>query len=150
LGVARETEGTYRLQREYALEPAITAASERAHAKSRDAQRDRPRRQKIAAARRGKPRPRLVVEAMAAAKRGKPLSAATRRKMSEAHKRRATRPPKAGRPWTAQEDEAVRALPAKEAARRTGRPLCSVYTRRRQLKVPDGRAGRTRTPMRMA
>jgi hypothetical protein len=82
--------------------------------------------------------------------RGKPLSKQTRRKMSEAHKRRGTRPPKAGRPWTAEEDELVRTLPAPEASAKTGRPLCSVYSRRRQLKVPDGRAGRNRTPMRMA
>jgi hypothetical protein len=33
----------------------------------------------------------------------------------------------------------IRTLPAPEAAERTGRPLCSVYTRRRQLKLPDGR-----------
>jgi hypothetical protein len=37
------------------------------------------------------------------------------------------------RPWTAAEDEAVRTLPALEAAQRTGRSLTAVYSRRRVL-----------------
>jgi hypothetical protein len=43
---------------------------------------------KIAAAKRGKPRPRHVIEAMRRGRLGKPHSAETRRKMSEAHRRR--------------------------------------------------------------
>jgi hypothetical protein len=42
------------------------------------------------------------------------------------------RPP---RGWTAEEDDLVRALPAQEAARRTGRCLRAVYDRRRELGV---------------
>jgi hypothetical protein len=41
------------------------------------------------------------------------------------------------RPWTPEEDEVVRTLPAKEAARRTGRPLSTVYERRRLLRRQD-------------
>jgi hypothetical protein len=44
------------------------------------------------------------------------------------------------RPWTPEEDEAVRTLPAEEAARRTGRPRSTVYYRRRLLR----RCGRWR------
>ena len=68
-----------------------------------------------------------------------PVATDHRRKLSEAQRRRGARPPKAGRPWTAAEDELGRTLPAPEAAARTGRPLCSVYGRRRQLNLPDGR-----------
>jgi hypothetical protein len=142
LGVPRVTDGTSRLYHEHALEPAVAAGREKARALSRDATLDAPRRAKIAAAKRGKPRPRHVIEALAAANRDRPLSEAHRRKLSEAHRRRGTRPPKAGRPWTAAEDEVLRTLPPPEAAEKTGRPLSAVYDRRRKLKLPDGRAGR--------
>jgi hypothetical protein len=141
LDVGRRTAGTKRLQHEHALEPGIAAGRAKAHAQSRVATADAARREKIAA-RRGKPRPVHVIEAMIANKRGKPLSAEHRRKLSAADLRRGARPPKAGRPWTTQEDGLVCSLPAPEAAAGTGRPLCSVYTRRRQLKLPDGRARR--------
>ena len=59
--------------------------------------------------------------------------------MSEAHKRRGTRPPAAGRPWTADEDELLSTLPAAEVARRTGRTLTAVYNRRIDLGMPAGR-----------
>jgi hypothetical protein len=42
-------------------------------------------------------------------------------------------------PWTAEEDELLMALPAEEVARRTGRSLEAVYTRRQRLGMPDGR-----------
>jgi hypothetical protein len=41
-----------------------------------------------------------------------------------------------GRPWTAREDEAVRAIPPREAARQIGRPIQAVYFRRHMLRVP--------------
>jgi hypothetical protein len=59
--------------------------------------------------------------------------------MSEAHRRRGTRPPKAGPPWSAAEDALLPGLPAVEAARRTGRTPGAVYARRRKLRLPDGR-----------
>ena len=108
-------------------------------AKARDPIRDRSRREKIAAAKRGKPRPAHVVTAVAAAHRGTRHSAEVRRTMSEAQCCRGARPPRAGRPWTAEEDALVKALPAKDAGRRTGRTLGAVYDRRRVLGMPDGR-----------
>ena len=73
---------------------------------------------------------------------GTPHSAEARAKMSAAHKRRGSRPPKAGRPWTAEEEALLRRLPPAEAARRTGRTLKAVYAWRRVLGVPDGRRRR--------
>src|SRR5262249_54283163 len=53
LGVGPTNEGTHRLRHDYALEPAGDAAREKAHTKNADPDR----RAKIAAAKRGKPRP---------------------------------------------------------------------------------------------
>jgi hypothetical protein len=135
LGVGATTEGTSRLRSAYCEEPWFTAGRRKAQAKAADPER----RAKIAAARKGKPRPRHVIEAMAAARRGKPHSEETRRRMSEAHRRRGTWPPAAGRPWTLAEDEAVCTLPAREAARRTGRSLGVVHSRRAAPAMPPGR-----------
>jgi len=76
---------------------------------------------------------------VAAAHRGTRHTEEARRKMSAAQRRRGARPPKAGRPWTAEEDALLRALPAKEVAARTGRTLGAVYDRRCILGMPDGR-----------
>jgi hypothetical protein len=100
------------------------------------------RRAKIAASMRGKPRPQHVVEAMRKGRTGKPHDAQTRERMIRSHKARGTRPPLAGVPWTAEEDELARTLKAREAAERTGRTLAAVYSRRRALGLPDGRGGR--------
>jgi hypothetical protein len=135
LGVPAVNEGTRRLRRDYALEPAITAAREKAHAKARDPAR----RAKIAAARRGKPRPPNVIAALVAANTGRRLSEETRRKMSEALRRCGTRPPKAGRLGLAWEGALLPDLPLAGVARRTGRTPCAVYARRRKLRLPDGR-----------
>jgi hypothetical protein len=48
-------------------------------------------------------------------------------------------PRRRARPWTPPEDDLVRALPAKEAAWRTGRTLGAVHERRSVLGVADGR-----------
>jgi hypothetical protein len=45
------------------------------------------------------------------------------------------RRPGRGRPWTSEDDALVRALPPREAARRTARTLAAVYERRRVLGV---------------
>jgi hypothetical protein len=122
------------LRSAYCDEPRFAAA--RATSAARAA--DPARRAKIAAARRGVPRPSHVMEPAHAARRGSRHSEETRRRMSEAHKRRGTRPPKAGRPWTPAEDGAVLTLPPAEAARRTGRSLGAVYGRRAALRASGG------------
>jgi hypothetical protein len=58
-----------------------------------------------------------------------------------AARRREPGPPKRARFWTAEEDELVWALPAAEAASRTGRTLTAVYQRRLTLKARHGREG---------
>jgi hypothetical protein len=54
--------------------------------------------------------------------------------MSEAHRRRGTKPPKAGRAWSADEDGLVLNLPVQEAARKTKRTINAVKQRRWKLK----------------
>ena len=63
LGVERNTEGTNRLSTEYGKEPWVVEAIKQAQAKARGPQR----RAKIAASRRGKPRPCHVGKSVAAA-----------------------------------------------------------------------------------
>jgi hypothetical protein len=139
LGVCAVTEGTVRLKHDHALAPGITAGRAKAHAMSRDPETGAARREKIAAAKRGKPRPAQVIEAMRKGCTGKPHDEEARRTMSEAQRRRGARPPKAGRSWTEAEDALVVRLPASQAAERTGRTLRAVYDRRRELQLPDGR-----------
>ena len=138
LGVGIATPGTSRLHRSYATsDPAIIEGRRKAHAKARDPERCR----KIAEAKRGKPRPPHVREAMLKASLGRRHSEESRRKMSDAHRRRGTLVP-GTITWTREEDELVRTLPAEEVAKRTGRSLSGVYARRRRLGVPDGRRRR--------
>jgi hypothetical protein len=106
------------------------------------AKADDPERcKRIAAARRGKPRPPHVEEAVARAHRGTRHTGEARRKMSETRKRIGQLVPGTA-PWTAEEDRAVRELPPPEAVRRTGRTPTAVYSRRGALGLLDGRAGR--------
>jgi hypothetical protein len=130
LAVPRATEGTSRLHRAYAAEPWARRARER-----------------LAASKRGKPRPAHVREAVRNACLGTHHSAESRRKIGEAHRRQGTRPPKPGRPWTAEEDALLEGLTAAEVAERTGRTRGAVWHRRQDLGLPDGRAGR-RVPRR--
>ncbi len=97
---------------------------------------------KSAAAKRGKPRPNLVVEAMRKANLGKKHSAEARKNMSVAQRRRGARPPAAGVSWTAKEDALLKRLPAQEVATRTKRTLSAVYSRRSLLGIKDGRTTR--------
>jgi len=120
-----------------------TLARHVAHGKSRHGRKalaamhakasDPVRRAKIAAARLGKPRPPHVIAALRNANIGRRLSAEHRRKMSEVHKRRGTRPPWIGKAWTAWEDEALRTLSPAVAAKKTGRSLYAVWSRRHDL-----------------
>jgi hypothetical protein len=80
------------LRCDYCQEPWTKRARQKSYAKHRDPQR----RAKIAAAKRGKPRPRHVIEAMNNALRGKTHTKEARQKMSEARKRRGAWPPAAG------------------------------------------------------
>jgi hypothetical protein len=138
LDVGPVTAGTRRLKRETALGPAVAAAREKAYAVIRDPEKNAARREKIAQAKRGKPRARPVIEAMRQGRTGKPHDDEARRKMSAAHKARGTLVP-GTKLWTAEEDDLVRRLAAGEAAARTGRSLIAVYSRRRELGVPDRR-----------
>lgn len=106
--------------------------------------RDPVRRAKIAAARRGKPRPRSVIDALRRANLGRKLSAEHRAKMSESHKRRGTMPPAAGKPWAAWEDRLLYTLPPSAVASKTARTLTAVYMRRAALGINDGRTTRHR------
>lgn len=135
LGVGPTTAGTSKLRSRHFREPWARDAQRKAWSKARDPGR----RSKIAASKRGKPRPAHVIEALRQANLGRPLSAETRRKMSEAHKRRRSWPPAAGRPWTPEEDELVRTLRIADAAKQTGRTVSAVKGRRNKLRVPDGR-----------
>src|SRR5262249_35930124 len=93
------------------------------------------RRAKIAAARRGKSRPRHVIEAMRKGRAGKPQSEETRKKMSEAHLKRGTIPPKAGRIWTEKEEAPLGGVPDELLARKISRKVSAVVTRRHQLRI---------------
>jgi hypothetical protein len=131
----RTTAGTHWLRSAYAHEDWAVEARRKALAKARDPAR----RAKIAAAKRGKRRPQEVIEKVRRANLGRRPTDEARRKMSKAHRRLGTRPPKAGKPWTAREDALVRTFRAQEVARRTGRTLTAVYSRRRALGLADER-----------
>ena len=84
LGIGPITEGTSTLYREYTKEPWAVEAFAKAHAKARDPEHCR----KIAEAKRGKPRPRHVIEAMRQARLGMRHTEESRRKMSETRRKR--------------------------------------------------------------
>jgi hypothetical protein len=138
LGVGPKTEGTHELRSALGHEPEAVAALAKAVELSHDPVADQQRRDKIAAARKGKPRRPEDLAPSHAAHRGAKRSEEARKRMSAAQKARGTRPPKAGKPWTEREDELVKTVPAAEVARRTGRPVSSVYSRRRKLSVTPG------------
>ena len=100
---------------------------------------------KIAAARRGKPRPKHI-QAILKAQREGPVSDAARRNMSEAQRRRGARLPKDGRAWTEEEDTWLRTLSTAEMAKRSGRTVSAIRHRRHVLGLPDGRRKLSRTP----
>lgn len=138
LKVTATNEGTRQLRSACAKAPAAEAVRKKAWRKARDPGR----REKIAASKRGKKRPAHVVAGMRARMLGKKLDEPTRRKMSEAHRRRGTRPPWLKPAWSAADEQLLRTLPAAEVAKRTGRSLSAVYSRRSELGVNDGRTTR--------
>jgi hypothetical protein len=131
LGVGATTRGTSRLRSDYTKEPWAVEAWANRYAGPGEARR----RKKIAAARRGKPRSPHVVEAVRQAHRGTHASEETRRRMSEAHRKRGTWPPAAGRPWTLEEDALLGTMPDPDVARRTGGTPGAVQGRRAALGI---------------
>jgi hypothetical protein len=130
LGVPQNNQGTLRLRREYACELGVMDGLHKAQAKAQDPVR----RAKIAAAKRGKPRPPDLMQALHEGNRERgEASAQTRRKMSAAHKRRGTKPPAAGRAWEAWEEALLGVVSDAEVARRTGRTVLAAYRRRYKL-----------------
>src|SRR5262249_3574027 len=111
LGVERSNAGTHALLSAHALGPEVVAGRAKAHAKSRDPRGHAARRGKLAAAKRGRAPPRHVLEALRRANLGRKHPAEARARMSASHKARGTRPPKAGVPWSAEEDALLRELP---------------------------------------
>jgi hypothetical protein len=95
--------------------------------------RDPARREKIRAKAIGRKHTAKMKAMLRRAKLGVKLSAAHRRKISEAARRLGTWPPNAGPPWSAEEDGLLRRLPPAEVAKRTGRTPGAVYARRRVL-----------------
>jgi hypothetical protein len=130
LGVGRSTAGSRQRAKAFHATPAGKRARKPMLAKASDPIR----REKIADARRGKKRPRWIIEKMAKARRGTKHSAATRAKMSAAHKTRGTRPPAAAEAWSAREDRLLRSRPPAEVARLTGRTMKAVEMRRHKLR----------------
>jgi transposase-like protein len=131
LGVGRTTAGTSALLR--AVAP-LTVRSPKADANRRAKDRDPGRREKIAASRRGKPRP-PEVRAILAENLSQGRTREVWEKVAAAHRKRGTRPPKAGQPWSPAEDAfLLKASPAK-VAQQTGRTLNAVYKCRRYRRV---------------
>jgi hypothetical protein len=138
LGVGPITKGTSRLFSEYTKEDWAIQARAKSRAKCRDPIQDQERRQKIAEAKRGKPRPAHVMAAVRKSRLGSKHSEETRQQMRETHILRGTLVP-GTRVWTAEEDEILRTHRTKEVARLTGRSLRGVIARRQQLGLPDAR-----------
>jgi hypothetical protein len=90
---------------------------------------------KIAAAKRGMPRLRHVIEAMRKANTGRPRTAEHRARMSAAQRRRRTRPPAAGRPWTAAELAAMGTMLDRDHAERFGRCATAVALKRKKIGI---------------
>lgn len=129
LGCDRIAPGTRRLH-----QLNFAAGVGEAMAAKRPESLQRPERgRKISLAKQGKPRPDVAKRNLK--RRGSKLSAETRQKMSEAHRRRGPVAREGYRPWTATEDELVRTLPASEVAQQTGRTLSAVNQRRMMLGV---------------
>jgi hypothetical protein len=99
------------------------------------------RRAKIAASKRGKPRPPHV-RAVLLKNLAKGRTPEAWQKVGAAHRKRGTRPPKAGPAWPPEHDALLDRLPPAEVARRTGRSLRAVYDRRSELGLTDGRRRR--------
>ena len=92
--------------------------------------RDPGRNEKIRSSRLGKPRPKHVVDALRESHLGTNWSEQTRKRQLDSRMRRF---PKSFAPWTSEEDELVRTLSIRVAAKRTGRSKNKVAERRAAL-----------------
>jgi hypothetical protein len=121
LGVSPTTEGTSRLRAQAEHLPRLLEVA-----------RSSPlRAARIAAAKRGVARPPESARGTGRGHLGMRHTAEARRRMSQARKGG----PGRGRSWTAEEDELVRKLTPQEAAKRTGRSVQAVWSRRAKLGV---------------
>jgi hypothetical protein len=137
LGLAgKPTEGTVRRLRDLAARPAVVAGLRKAQDRADDPERNA----KISRALTGRPKPPQVAEAVRRANRGKKASAETRRKMSEAQRRRQAFPVPRRR-WEPWEDALLGILPDAEVARQTGWGEDAVRSRRARLLIRAPRAG---------
>jgi len=133
LTVARTTAGTLDLMSRNSKETITLPSVRKALAR---AGRSPERAAKIAAAKRGVPRPHGALDAAHDANRGRVVTKAQRRKMSESHKRRGTIPPAMKGPaWTDAEDAVLGTMADADVAARTGRTVAAVQSRRYVLRV---------------
>ena len=135
LGVPMGNEGTVCLWKAFAQTPTFRRMTRKAWANAGSPER----RAKVGAALIGRKHPASVRRKIGAASRGRIMSPEARRKLSEAHKKRGSRPPKAGRPWTAEENALARQLTCREVAERTGRTSKAVYPQRKLLGLTKRR-----------
>lgn len=131
LGIDRVTPGTSELFGRFFNSPRGRQAMKKAWEKARDPKR----RHKIAEAKRGKKRPRHVIEALRRSHLGVPMSPELRKKLSRIHKRLGTKPDNGTEVWTEREDRLVRRFRPTIVVKRTGRTLTAVYCRRHALRV---------------
>lgn len=132
MGIRPMTQGTALLRSKSAKDsPGVAKALKLAHAKSGDPDR----RRKIAESRRGKPRPAHVIEAVRMAHLGKKASEETRRKLSEAQRKRGAWPPAAGRPWSETELALLGKVTDEVLAKRMKRPVSAIRAMRNRLRI---------------
>ena len=133
LGVGALTKGTSDLRSRWAPE---TVQSPVANARRAPTLKSPERAAKIAAARRGKPRPATIMESLHRGNIGRKASMATRLKMSDVHKRRGTLPPGMSGPlWTPAEEALLGTMPDKDVAAKVGRTPTAVHAHRNNLGI---------------
>ena len=126
LGAPAITKGTARLFAAHAREGPVARNLHKGRATFRNPVKEAERREKLSAARRGKPLPSNIYE------RRREKNEKLRRRRSV--RRYITNAPGLNPPWTHREDELVRTLAPKEVANRTGRTVAAVYKRRQWLR----------------
>ena len=134
LGVPAINEGTHARRVAYSNSKAHRPAIDAMLSAEWNAQR----RAKIGIPRRGISRPPHVVAVLRKANANRKILAEQRRKLSETHNRLGTRPPWLNKAWASWEDKALRTLSPDTAAKKTGRTLLAVKSRRRKLGITKG------------